>query len=111
MDYDGNQKISLGIKEQSLSWVTKHRQKMRLVILMLMIISFLGPWAFDKTHVPAKYACGPTSIRLEGDFCGHPIPGIQNFIWIIGWFGFGINCHRFFGICGDVICYRKRKFQ
>jgi hypothetical protein len=71
-------------------WMIEHKRKLRAVILVLMIVSFMGPWAFDKTNVPAQYACGPTSIRLEGDFCGHPILGIQNFIWIIAGFGFGI---------------------
>jgi len=71
-------------------WMIEHKQKIRAFILVLMIVSFMGPWGFDKTNVPAQYACNPPSIRLEGDFCGHPISGFQNFIWIIGDFGNGI---------------------
>ena len=50
--------------------------------MVLMLVSFLGPWAFDRINVPAKYGCSAPNIRLEGDFCGVPISGIQAFLWI-----------------------------
>jgi len=34
---------------------------------------------FEQINVPAKYACGKPSIRLEGDFCGFPLSGFQFF--------------------------------
>jgi hypothetical protein len=79
------------IKAKTMSWVIKHKHILRAAILALVIISFMGPWAFDKTNVPAQYVCDPTSIRLEGDFCGHPIAGTQSFIWIITDLGSGIQ--------------------
>jgi hypothetical protein len=45
----------------------------------------MGPWMFERLNVPAKYACSPPNIRLEGDFCGTPIAGVQVFAWMIFW--------------------------
>jgi hypothetical protein len=69
-----------------MPWIQANTQNWRKVILVLLVLAVLGPWAFDKTNVPAQYACGPPSIRLEGDFCGHPTSGIQILFWMIEWF-------------------------
>jgi hypothetical protein len=66
-------------------WIQANTRNWRKVILILLVLAILGPWAFDKTNVPAQYACGPTSVRLEGDFCGHPTSGIQILFWMIEW--------------------------
>jgi hypothetical protein len=50
------------------------------------VLAILGPWAFERLSVPAEYDCGPTNIRLEGDFCGSPISLIQTLFWMIYWF-------------------------
>jgi hypothetical protein len=34
---------------------------------------------FDQINVPAEYACDEPFIRLEGDFCGYPLSGLQFF--------------------------------
>ena len=69
-----------------MAWIEKYRRNLRVVIILLLMLAFLGPWAFDLLNVPAKYDCGPLNIRLEGDFCGSPIIGIQVLFWIIGGF-------------------------
>lgn len=58
----------------------------RVVVLLLFIPALLGPWAFDQINVPAEYDCSPF-IRLDGDFCGMPMSGIQFFqLWVGGFF-------------------------
>ena len=48
----------------------------RIVALIGLAITLVGPWAYDVIHVPAKYPCEAPFIRLEGDFCGTTLPGI-----------------------------------
>lgn len=58
----------------------------RVVVLLLLILALLGPWAFDQINVPAEYDCSPF-IRLDGDFCGMPMSGIRFFqLWVGGFF-------------------------
>ncbi len=66
-----------------MSWITKHQRNWRIALLVGMVVAFMGPWGFDRINVPAKYACSPPNTRLEGDFCGLPIPGVQAFAWAI----------------------------
>jgi len=68
-----------------MSWITEQKHKLRLVIMLGVILTFLGPWAFDRINVPAQYGCSAPNIRLDGDFCGVPISGIRGFLWL----GFG----------------------
>jgi len=49
---------------------------------VLLPVAIMGPWVFDRISVPSEYACTP-NVRLEGDFCGIPMPGI----WILFVFG------------------------
>ena len=67
-----------------MTWIKKHKPFWRISILVLMVVSLLGPWSFDLINVPAKYTCDPPNIRLWGDFCGMPLSGIRIFPWIIG---------------------------
>jgi len=60
-------------------WLNKHQRALRLVILALLLIATLGPWGFDRIHVPAQYECSRPSIRLEDDFCGIPVSGMFAF--------------------------------
>ena len=64
-----------------MAWITENKQKWRWGVLILIVLAFVGPWGFDRVNVPAEYDCGPNHIRLEGDFCGLPISGIQNLAW------------------------------
>lgn len=65
-----------------MSWIYEHQRNWRIVLLVLMIVAFMGPWAFDLTNVPAEYSCSPPNIRLYDDFCGAPLSGIRIFFWI-----------------------------
>lgn len=67
-------------------WFVRYKNILRLVILVLFIISLLGPWMYDLIHVPAQYECEKPFVRLEGDFCGMPMPGIQFLEWFAGGF-------------------------
>ncbi len=59
----------------------------RAGVLILFIVALLGPWTFDTVNVPREFACSAPFIRLNGDFCGLPISGIQFFqLWIGAFF-------------------------
>jgi len=65
-------------------WIKKYRSVWRVSVLILLLVAFVGPWAFDRINVPAKYDCSPY-IRLEGDFCGSPLSGIRMLVWMFTW--------------------------
>ena len=64
-------------------WLNKHKRGWRTAVLILVLISLIGPWVFEQIHVPAEYACSPPNLRLEGDFCGTPLTGIWVFTAVI----------------------------
>ncbi|MDX1437685.1 MAG: hypothetical protein R3335_12785 [Anaerolineales bacterium] len=49
----------------------------RWLLLGLLLVALVGPWAYDVVHVPARYACSAPFTRLEGDFCGIPLSGFS----------------------------------
>jgi hypothetical protein len=55
-----------------MSWLNQHKRVWRAAVLGLLLAAFFGPWAWERLFVPAKYPC---AVRLEGDFCGMPMPG------------------------------------
>jgi hypothetical protein len=59
-----------------LSWLNERRRIWRVIALAALLLAILGPWAFDRTNVPAEYPCTRPHIRLEGDFCGLPLSGL-----------------------------------
>ncbi len=65
-------------------WFKQNARRWRMLILVLLAITFIGPWGYDRINVPAQYPCSLPNIRLEGDFCGLPLPGF----WAVG-VGFG----------------------
>jgi hypothetical protein len=67
-------------------WFVKHKNILRQVALVLLIVSLLGPWAYDRINVPAEYDCDKPFVRLEGDFCGYPMSGILFLEWFAGGF-------------------------
>ncbi|MDX1377438.1 MAG: hypothetical protein R3307_01215 [Anaerolineales bacterium] len=68
------------------SWLDEHKGALRFMILIMFVVSMFGPWMLERLHVPAKYACTPPSIRLEGDFCGSPMSGFLSLVWFAGGF-------------------------
>ena len=67
-----------------MSFVVKNKGLWRKFVLILFLLSMLGPWAFDQLNVPAQYPCAPPSIRLQGDFCGYPRSGFKTLLWFAG---------------------------
>lgn len=65
-------------------WIVEHKRYWRIILLLLMIVAFLGPWMYDVINVPAKYPCDDPFIRLEGDFCGLPLSGIRFIAFFAG---------------------------
>ena len=66
-----------------MSWIREHRKTWRLVALVLVPLTFVGPWVYDLLWVPAEYTCSPPAVRLDGDYCGLPMSGIGLFRWFI----------------------------
>ena len=62
-----------------MSWINENRNFIRPIILIVFVVTLIGPWMFDQINVPAEYACDKPFIRLEGDFCGTPLSGFQFF--------------------------------
>lgn len=60
-----------------MEWWRENRRLLPVAEFVLIVIAFLGPWAYEQIHVPAEFACSPPNIRLEGDFCGTPLSGTQ----------------------------------
>jgi len=66
-----------------MSWLYTYRRSWRAAGLIAILVGLLGPWGFDKTHVPLPFECSPPSIRLHGEFCGSPISIATNFPYIL----------------------------
>jgi hypothetical protein len=58
------------VKARMVSWINEHKKVWRAAVLIVLVVAIMGPWFFDRIHVPAQYPC---SFRLEGDFCGVPV--------------------------------------
>lgn len=67
-----------------MSWIYTNKSLIRKMILILFILSLVGPWVFDLINVPAQYPCNKPFIRLYGDFCGYPMSGFQALFTIMG---------------------------
>jgi len=90
-----------------MSWIYEHQRKWRIALLVVMVVAFMGPWGFDLVNVPSEYECSAPNFRLEGDFCGIPLSGIQHIFWISGGFismSFGLVTGEF------VFSERMREF-
>jgi len=66
-----------------MSWIIEHKRVWRVVILVLLLIAIVGPWAFDLIIVPSEYPCS-SSIRLKGDYCGTPLSGMWMLSALVG---------------------------
>jgi len=62
----------------------QYRLAWLMSLLVLALLSFFGPWAFDQVNVPAGYECYAPYIRLQGDFCGAPVRGVTILGVVVG---------------------------
>ena len=69
-----------------MSWLDHHRRVWRVAILMTLPVAMMGPWTFDRVHVPSQYACSAPHIRLDENFCGILLPGTWFLSWPALWF-------------------------
>jgi len=58
--------------------IEKRKRIWRVSILILLVVSFMGPWIFEVIWVPltSEYSCSDPFIRLDGYLCGMPMSGI-----------------------------------
>lgn len=67
-------------------FITENKVVWRIFVLVVLILSMLGPWFFDRIYVPAEYPCGKPTVRLYGDFCGYPMMGFLAFTYLAAGF-------------------------
>ena len=75
-----------------MSWITEHQLNWRIVLLVVMVVAFMGPWVLERLYIPAEYEC---PIRLDGDFCGLPQSGISLLFWLGSGFAAGLVSGEF----------------
>jgi hypothetical protein len=68
-------------------WINQHQKAWRAWLLALLLVALIGPWWFDLIYVPAEYTCTVPNYRLEGNFCGIPMPGM---LLMAGWTASGM---------------------
>ena len=64
-----------------MAWLNGHMKAWRGMELVLLVVAIIGPWWFDRIVVPSQYPCSAPFVRLDGDFCGIPMPGTW-FLWM-----------------------------
>ena len=64
-----------------MPWINEHKRVWRGAMVVMLLVSTMGPWFFDLLWVPAEYTCSAPAIRLDGDYCGLPVSGIGLFRW------------------------------
>jgi hypothetical protein len=74
------------MKERTLAWLYENKNVWRVAILVVVLGAFAGPWAWDLMWVPSEFSCSAPNVRLDGDFCGVPLPGMQLFSWMANGF-------------------------
>ena len=62
-----------------MTWIAQNKRAWRALVLAIAIVAFVGPWTGEAVPVPAGYTCSFPNFRLDGDFCGFPLPGWQIF--------------------------------
>jgi hypothetical protein len=76
-------------KRQNMNSFIEYKQTWRLAGMLLLLFALAGPWTHEVIHVPAEHSCNAPYVRLEGDFCGQPVLGLQIVFWLV--FGFISN--------------------
>jgi hypothetical protein len=64
--------------------INQNKRILRFVVLGLLLVALLGPWVFDIIYIPGEFPCSDPWIRVGGDFCGLPVPGIYSVLGFIG---------------------------
>jgi hypothetical protein len=64
-------------------WIIEHKTAWRMVILVGVLLTLVGPWTFDVTWVPPEYTCSAPHIRLNSNFCGIPQSGTRFFRFLV----------------------------
>ncbi len=75
-----------------MDWLIRDRNFVRFTFLIFLVMSMMGPWAFDRIHVPAEYTCEHPFVRLNGDFCGSPLSWLSLVSWVTD--GFLVTTRR-----------------
>ena len=58
-----------------MSWISRHKNWVRLVGFGLLLIAILGPWAYEGDGVPPPAFCHPPFILLETGSCAGRMSG------------------------------------
>ena len=71
------------MEAQTVLWINLRKNGWRVALLVVVLVAMLGPWTFDQILVPSEFSCSAPNIRLDGDFCGTPLPGTWHLYWMV----------------------------
>jgi hypothetical protein len=83
--------------------IIEFKQSWRVAGMAILIFALIGPWTYEVINVPAEYSCSAPYVRLEGDFCGEPMPGY----WIVLWLAQGLM-YNFAGLLTGTVGFAGR---
>jgi hypothetical protein len=64
---------NLILKRERLVWIHEEKWLWRTAVLYLLGFAMIGPWGYDRLHVPSPFDCSGFNIRLDENFCGMPV--------------------------------------
>jgi predicted ferric reductase len=65
-----------------IAWLYTHKKKWRRWILLLMLVSIVGPWIYETIYVPPPNPCS-SGFRVNENFCGSPLSGMWVFFTVL----------------------------
>jgi hypothetical protein len=58
-----------------MSWINEHKKVGRVAVLMLLLVSLIGPWTYTADGVPPAEWCRDPNILLENGRCVRLVSG------------------------------------
>ncbi len=52
-----------------MAWMSQHKNWVRMLVFVLLLIAILGPWAYEGDGVPPPSYCHPPFLLLENGNC------------------------------------------
>jgi hypothetical protein len=52
-----------------MAWISQHKNWVRMLVFVLLLIAILGPWGYESDGVPPPSYCHPPFLLLENGSC------------------------------------------
>jgi hypothetical protein len=52
-----------------MAWISQHKNRVRMLVFVLLLIAILGPWGYEGDGVPPPEFCHPPYLLLENGNC------------------------------------------